>query len=442
MKTLQVGAAKLSINPTPEMMPFPSGMGPNPSYYTDILSNCFARACVIDNGKVKAAIVGFDLAGPPAPDQLKEGISSATGIPKENILLSAIHNHTGCGVFMPSCPEDEQKGKAYEELTIRQGIEVVKEAMKVLRPARYGYGQGKSYINMNRDRPTPDGSYIQGPYPEGYCDKNVYLLKFVDLDGNLICAIANYGMHATLGFLQTDVDGQMKISGNIPGVAEEYVENRYPGSVVIWTSAAAGDQNPYLFCLTDYEPDGFAYMAKWLPGSQYQMIGILGRQHGVDICKGLNSIECKQQNMPIYFAETYVSLPGQKAPENADMVTNSLYVNHFRRFPKGASLVQMEDDPEHPFNLYLQQALLGDIAFIGVGAELYSQLGRDCIEISPYKKTILVTHVARGRGYIVDRYSVNNGTFQTFGPIRPGKADDLILHEINTQFDKLMEQQI
>ena len=63
------------------------------------------------------------------------------------------------------------------------------------------------------------------------------------------------------------------MSANIPGYAEEYVENRFPGSVVIWTSSAAGDQNPYLFCLTDYEPDGFPYFAKWLPGAQYQLIG-------------------------------------------------------------------------------------------------------------------------------------------------------------------------
>lgn len=232
----------------------------------------------------------------------------------------------------------------------------------------------------------------------------------------------------------------MKVSGNIPGYAEEYVENRLPGSVVIWTSSAAGDQNPYLFCLTDYDSDGFPHFAKWLPGSQYQLIGILGRQHGVDICRGLNSICCKQENMPIRFTETHVLLPGQKPPAKADMATNSLYINHQKRLLKGEKLVVMEEDSNHPFDLYLQQAVLGDMAFIGLGAEVYSRLGRDCMEVSPYKKTFIVTHVARARGYIVDRYSADHTTFQAYGPIRPGKADEKILKAICAQFDRLAEE--
>lgn len=439
MGTLKVGAARVCINPTPDMMPFPCGMG-QAAYYTNIMSNCYVRACVIDNGHTTAAIVGFDLAGPPDTKRIKGGIAAQTGIPEEHILLSAIHNHTGCGVFSPSCPEDEEKGRAYEEMVIEKGIAAVQQAMDNREEALYGYGEGKSYINMNRDRLCDDGSYIQGPDPEGYSDKNVYLLKFTGLDGHLICAIANYGMHATLGFMETDTDGQMKMSANIPGYAEEYVENRFPGSVVIWTSSAAGDQNPYLFCLTDYEPDGFPYFAKWLPGAQYQLIGILGRQHGVDICKGLNSIDCKQRNMPIHFTETHVMLPGQKPPVGADMARNSLLVSHREHLAPGEQFVQMEDDPEHPFDLYLQQAVLGDIAFIGFGAELYSRLGRDCMEVSPYKKTFIITHAARARGYIVDRYSAGHTTFQTFGPIRPGKADKPILEAIQSQFDRLAAQ--
>ncbi len=129
-----------------------------------------------------------------------------------------------------------------------------------MRPARYGYGGGKSYINMNRDYEDELGGWVQAPNPERFCNKTVSVMKFVNESGNLICAIANYGMHATLGFLQPDIDGKMKVCGNVPGAASEYVEARFGhGAVAIWTSAAAGDQNPLTMSMVQsvgYTPEG------------------------------------------------------------------------------------------------------------------------------------------------------------------------------------------
>lgn len=446
MSKLRVGAAKVCITPTPDMMPFPNKFGgPGyPDYYTGIYSDCYARACVIDNGKTSAAIIGFDLIGLSQADTIKFKIQKETGIPSNQVLLAATHNHTACDLYRPShadSPEDMQKGKDYQKLVLDAAIQAVKQAQHIMRPAKYGYGEGKSYINANRDMRLEDGTYTQSPEMEGYSDKTLSVLKFVDEQEKLICAIANYGMHATMAFLDLDIDGKMKISGNIPGTASEYAEARYGhDSVVIWTSAAAGDQNPIAFCLRDYETDGFPTKAQTLPGMQYQLLTLFGKQHGVDICKTIDHIHTYNQNMPIRFIDTRLNLPGQKPPKGADMGQNSRYANRRERIPEGKSLVQMEDAPEQPASLYLQQAIFGDVAFVGAAAELYSLLGKACKEASPYRKTMVLTHVNRSIGYIVDQSSIDHHCFQSFGAVKPGASDQIIIREVKRLFDQLMEE--
>ncbi len=438
MSNLFVGAAKVSINPTPEVMPYPSF---NREPYTDIYSNCNMRAVVLDNGVTMAAVLGFDLGGVPEPKTLKARIQEETGIPKEQILLTATHNHTGCDIVLSPDPADRAKAAEYTAYTMEKALEAVKKAMANKRHARYGYGEGKSYVNGNRDMATELGTFTQGYEPEGYCDRTVSVMKFVDDEDRLICAIVNYGMHATLGFFDVDADGKTKVSGNIPGFAQEYAEERFGGdSVVLWTSAAAGDQNPQLYCLRDYDKDGFPYMARTIPGLQYNLIKIMGKQHGVDICKTINSIHSYNRNLPITFGEKIVELPGQRFPEGTNMQWINDITNHIYPLKQGEFLPDPIDDPEHPVPLYVQEAVLGDVAFVGIAAEIYALIGKACKEASPYRKTMVVTHVERSAGYIIDKTSVEHKCFEQFGPVKAGVCDELIADGVRELFDELMEQ--
>ncbi len=431
------GAAKRKISPTPEMMPYPSF---NREPYTDIFSDCHVRAIVVDNGTTTAAMIGFDLGGVPEGNPFKERLERETGIPKDHILLAATHNHTGCDIVFSPDPEDQRKLSEYLSYVKDQTVAAVKEAKASMRSARYGYGEGKSYVNGNRDMETPLGTYTQGYEPEGYCDRTVYVLKLIDDAGKLIAAVVNYGMHATLGFFDVDADGKTKVSGNIPGIAEEYAEERYgEGSVVLWTSAAAGDQNPQLYCLRDYDRDGFPYMAKLLPGMQYQLIRVMGKQHGVDICKTIDGITAYNRNMPIRFGERYVELPGQRFPEGTDMQWVNDITNHIYPLKDGEALPEPSDDPEHPVMLYVQEAVLGDVAFVGIAAEIYALIGKACREASPYRKTMVVTHVERSIGYIIDRTSTEHKCFEQFGPVKAGVCDELIAEGVRELFDEMME---
>lgn len=434
--SLLAGAAKRSINPTEEMFPYPSYIPGNP--YVGVFTNCYVRAVVMDNGEEQALFLGYDLGGVPDPAPLKARIEAETGIPAAHIMLSAAHNHTGCDIVFSPKKEDQDKLKAYMALVNEQTLEAVKAALLGKRPARYGFGTGKSYVNGNRDMETEDGTFTQGYEPEGYCDRNVYVMKLVDEKGQLIAALVSYGMHATLGFFDVDADGKTRVSGNIPGVAEEYAEERFGNdAVVLWTSEAAGDQNPELYCLRDYDRDGFPYMAKLLPGLQYNLIKVMGRRHGVDICRAINGIDKYNRNMPFRFGQRYVELPAQKFEEAFDPQWVNDITNHIYPLKPGEKLPTAVPDLDSTVPLYIQEMVLGDVAVVGVAAEIYALIGKYCREASPYRKTMIVTHVDRSVGYIIDASSVKHQCFEQFGRIRAGACDEVIAEGVRQLFDAM-----
>ena len=436
MSQLCVGAAKRNINPTAAMMPYPSF---NREPFTAIFSDCNTRAIVIDNGETLAAILNFDLGGVPKPEPLKEQIEAETGIPKDHIFMAATHNHTACDMVFSPEENAQKKLKEYMAYVTAQTLDAVKAAKAAMRPARYGYGEGQSYINGNRDMATELGTFTQGYEPEGYCDHTVSVMKFIGEDDRLIAAVVNYGMHATLGYFDVDVDGKTKVSGNIPGVAQDYAENRYGhGAVVLWTSAAAGDQNPQLYCLRDYEADGFPSMAHTIPGLQYNLITLMGKRHGVDICKTINGITAYNKNMPMNFAKTYIPLPGQRFPEGTNMQWINDITNHIYPMKAGEALPKPIPTPERDVPLYIQETVFGDVAFVGIAAEIYAMIGKLCKEASPYRKTMIVTHVDRSIGYIIDKTSVDHYCFEQFGPVQAGVCDELIAKGVRELFDEMM----
>ena len=64
------------------------------------------------------------------------------------------------------------------------------------------------------------------------------MIKIESLSGQLIAVYMNYAMHANSLFLNA------MVSGDFPGEAQRYLERTYDKSIALWTSGAAGDQNP------------------------------------------------------------------------------------------------------------------------------------------------------------------------------------------------------
>ena len=145
-------------------------------------------------------------------------------------MLTATHTHSAPFV----------RDRAFEDAI----VEAIARAAAALQPARMAFGTGVSYINVNRNMVDPDDQALVGR-PElrrrFRQDRGGDRLRDAST-GEPIAIYYNYGVHAV-------VTGNLDlISADIPGATSNYIEESLgPEVVALWSTGAAGDQNPIYF---------------------------------------------------------------------------------------------------------------------------------------------------------------------------------------------------
>jgi hypothetical protein len=130
-------------------------------------------------------------------------------------------------------PDQEYTGQVERSL-----IDGIKKARSELVPARLAYGTGYSAANINRRARDVDGRISLGLNPDGPTDRQIGLIRLDRADNSIIALIANYSMHGTaLGAHNT------LISGDVPGIVENYVEEKL-GAPMLYINGAAGNLAP------------------------------------------------------------------------------------------------------------------------------------------------------------------------------------------------------
>lgn len=427
MNTCLAGAARICIDPPLDAYPFPTNFCLCGSKY----DSCYVRAAAIGNGERTILFAVYELSDIPSIPDLEVQLAQAAGIAPENVILAVTHNH--------SAPNDRSKAGDYPEkfrlfqtILLTAGRQAAAQAVAAMRPARFGFGKTQSWINVNRDLQTAFGFWVEGPNYAGYSNRDLSILKFEDMQGKLITALMNYGAHAVCAFLQPDEDGIFKTSGNFPGIACRFVEETFGGdSVAIWTSGAAGNQDPILFDYTWQEfPDGYVAKIPEPDGTGYRHMEALGRMQGADAVRCLRDISAVDAPFPIAFEKTTVSFPSRRrvSGSNGPLGFRMGGVGPRTDFspPKLPEYPEMEPDPDRTVDYALQVLRLGDTAVILTSGELYAEIARDMMAAAPVQNNFVVTHIPGGGGYTLDKHSIDHKTFQAFGSIAPGITDEVL----------------
>lgn len=452
---LKVGAGKVCINPTPDMYPIPNKItdfGLEPMSQEEPYDDMFCRAIAIDNGKEKVMFLTFELGSSPEYPHYPEDIAKETGFPASHIFIFATHNHSAPRYRKKNGknpPELTAFIEKYEKIVYEAGIEACRQAA-VMRPARYGYGESVSNINVNRNLLTFGGYWVEGRNMEGYSDKTLSIIKFVDMEGKLIAAFLNHATHAANIYMLKDVDHKAKTSGNFTGIACRFVEEHYGGgAVAMWTSGAAGNQNPLLSHGLQYEySDGWTAQLQYLDGTGYMQMEYIGRCHGADCCRGIDRISRCQDKMSITHMSKTIDLPACRCvepwpPRDFSGVRNGGQgPRDYEKVPYGqlpAPATAPEMVPGKPKHLHLHLLKLGSVALLLANAEIFAELGRDMKAASPLKNTVIVTHHYGERcNYIFDRTSQNVQLPMAYGGVIPGSADELIVEGERDLFDAVL----
>lgn len=432
MNKLRAGAAKVSIDPPADMYPFPSNFG----MMDESRNPCHVRALCLDNGERKILFVVYEMSDLPSNPALMGALSEAAGIPEADIILSVTHNHTAPNDRSKMVKDADDKFAFFKDYAVEKGAEAAKKAVESLRPAKYGYGEIDSYCNVNRDKKTRFGFWVEGPAYDLYSNKTLAVMKFVGEDGRLIAAMLNYGAHAVCAFCEKDADGKIKSSSNFPGIACEFVERHYGDDCVcVWTSGAAGNQDPILweYQWLEYE-DGYVTRIDLPDGTGYVNMDILGAQQGADAVACLDGIDAKADRMPIVYLKSKVPVQARMRDPGFNMPPFGLRMggNGPRTdwsAPKMPDLPVMIPDPDRFINYELDFLKLGDIGVILTSGELYAEIARDMMAAAPMEKTFVITHIPGEGGYTLDKSSKDHKVFQSFGGVEPGSADEPLIEK-------------
>jgi len=412
---LQAGAAKIDITPPADAALVMSGYAGRKDGFKGIHDHIYARAIVLSDGSRQAAIVAWELIGVPTPvwEELSKRVATEAGIQPEYLLLAAVHDHSAPapeGMYGNS----SLKAAAYTRHVEDATIEAIQEAKAKLQPAQIGIGTAKAYVNINRREYSSKEGWRLGYDPEGPSDKTVTVIRFNALSGKPIALLINYAVHAVVMG-----DENYQITGDLAGATSRFVENYYTGKpeykprsdagpalqlrpedtaegvVAVWTSGAAGDQNP----------------VSEAPGSDFTLVNALGQILGEAAVRAANSVPSTTDKIRIWGKQDEITCPGRKLEPG----------------PRHRKDYTWHD--AEPVNIRLSLVMINDIALTGVSGEVFTLINRRLEKESPFNHTVMVTHANGSSGYIPDDSAFDQVSYEiTTSHLKPGCAENGIVN--------------
>jgi hypothetical protein len=367
-RNLTAGAAAVNITPS---APVPmSGYAARGLPSTGVHDSLWVRAFVFDDGKTKACIIQADLIGFSFEfvDEISGEIEKKTGIPKQNVLLAAAHNHGAPSTRVYGEEPTDNLNTYIGDLKLKL-IDAAVRAYNNRVEASIGIGKGRCTMNINRRARHAEGGIWLGRNPDGVCDHDVDVARIDDKKGNTIGLLVNWPCHATAGGQQNSL-----ITGDWPGSAARYVDKHFKSIPVGITAGASGDINPI-----------------YGPGNDFNEINAIGLVLGEEIVSVAQKISARESGSITCLREE-IEVPGKE--RSASRMPNEKIM------------------PGPPVKLRFSILKIGPIVYAGISGEVMTSIGMKIKEQSPFKNTVVVTHCNGSSGYLCTDVAYIEGGYE------------------------------
>lgn len=408
---LRAGAAKTDITPLHWPMPMVG------TFESRMAEKAFdplhARALVLDDGKTKLAIVVIDSCYVPRAvlDEAKRRAAEATGIPPENMLMSATHTHTA------PASRDRREVKAdprYVERVTQQSAKAIEIAAANLAPAELGWGvvqvpeevfnrrwfMKEGGIDANPFGLTDDRVRMNPPRgsdlldrPAGPTDPDVSVIAVRSVEGRPICLLANYSLHYVGGIPAGGV------SADYFGEFARLVEQRMaqdsgdgPAPVGILSNGTSGDVNNIDFRQTGENEPAFSKMRKVARRVADAALEASGRAE-------------YRRDITLQAAQRLVTLakrrPTQQQVERARQVLAATDDASLpgRARPYARSVLELTEPP-YEEELVLQALRIGEVGVAAIPCEVFAEIGLEIKAKSPLSPTFTIELANGHYGYL------------------------------------------
>ncbi len=337
ISNLKAGVAKIDITPSDVKGMTVIGHRREVNGVRDPLR---AGVLILDDGETKAAIVTMDTIGAweAMVEKARVRISEESGVPMENIMISASHNHSG-----PGYVEHLRWASALIE---KLGV-AAKEAAADMKTVTVGYDEDEIGFGINR-RKVIDGRAVVSLNKEGPNDPRVKVLRFDD--GKSLTPVAVL-MHAVCHpcFFTWGDKGSQPYPGGFPKMSADF-----PGEAQTFVEMCYGNKTSSMFlqgCAGDIRPN--------LPGYPYRCadeadIQWAGRDLGGAVVRALarnvtrEKLADRESFYKIKVASEVVTLPGKEEDRKAELMAMKIgpYL-----------LLSMPGEPMVEFGFKLEKAI-------------------------------------------------------------------------------------
>jgi len=388
---LKAGVARIDI--TPEKPVTLSGYASRKDLSTGVHDPLSARVVAFEAGGKRLVLVATDIIGfyEGTAEYMRSAIMAEFGLQPSELFLTAIHTHSAPS---PALKRGHANNIEYTEALRGKYLEVIRKALASMEPATLGVGVGSCPVGSNRRELRLSGkgesAITLGRNPQGITDKEVLVMKVAKMDGAPLAVAFDYATHGTsLG------TANYTVSGDVPGLAEQFVEKILGAGVIAPAFAgASGNIDPWFRVLPAFNEE-----PGWIPEPV-----LLGTFLGEEVVHVYRAI--KETNPADKIATGFATLQLPAKPrENAS--TES---------PGTADFA-------------ITVARLGDVAFVGLGGEVFTEIGLAIKAGSPCRHTFVITHCNDAAGYLAPKEAHVQGGYEVQSSRFAPQAADIVIRE-------------
>ena len=426
---LKAGAAKVDI--TPAIGGPSSGYAKRTKPSEAIDDPLFSKALVLDDRKIRLAIITNDLLWVPADlvATVRSLIKKWTRIPQENIFISASHTHFGPAVAKRTEWPWADADEAYVTTLTRKMATAAKLATDALQPARVGFGKGEAPgISYNRRTLRPDGKAVmswslpasRANLKFGPVDPQVGVLKVEDEKGRMIASLINFACHPV-----SSVDRPYAISADYPGETMKLIEQAV-GGISLFALGSAGNIVPIVRGAGAKRRLGLSLAAEalkvlqWIDTTERVRLKAMRRKISLPI-KRFPSVEWARREVE-RLEEAKTKARGKKrfTIEDLSDIDGRLLMARrtLRQAERFAGKRELESE--------IMALAIGDIYVIGLPGEIFVEIGQRIKKRSGLEKLLLVSLANDSIGYVPVRKAYREGGYEARVTNLPRGAGEML----------------
>jgi len=375
----------------------------------DVKDRLMAKAAVFSDGENTVAMIALDLLHiyKEIRDVIAERVHLYTGIPKENVLVAAIHTHTGIPLYGWEGEEEATRNQDYYyDIFPKIIADCAILAYKRLQDSKLSFGLGhvdgisfcRDYIMKNSTPRTNPGRLnpdIIGPCSE--TDNELPVLFAKDASGKPLGAVVCFACHL-------DCVGGMDYSGDFASELSKQMKKLYGEDfVTVFFMGTAGDINHFNVNVADDAPDHYRMMGQKIAGEALRVLSFAEEVKGDKIFNNYEVLKIKRLQVSEeklaeakHIVATVKPIPGIK------VAADGTAKDQYDLMMANKLLNVLQTSPEE-FDVPVHFIGIGDVKFYGFPSEIYCAFGLMLKEQCGTEKRFVATCCNGAYGYVPTR---------------------------------------